>query len=172
MNFDFLLFKQINSLAGKNLSLDALGIFFSEYFGYLLVLILLLFLSKKFKKYSLMVLQALFAAVLAKEIFVDIIRQIFYKPRPFIENHIYLLVPPLSTPSFPSGHAAFYFAIATIVYFTNKKIGVFFLASAFLISLARVFTGLHWPLDIFVGAIIGIFSGCLVNRATKVLQEQ
>lgn len=172
MNFDFFLFQKINSLAGENLFLDALGIFFSEYFGYILILLLLLFLLLNFKKYSLIVLQSLFAAVLAKEIFVDIIRQIFYRPRPFVENHIHLLVTPLSTPSFPSGHAAFYFAFATIVYFANKKIGAFFFLFAFLISLSRIFTGLHWPLDVLIGATIGIFSGCLVNQATEVLVKE
>jgi undecaprenyl-diphosphatase len=47
------------------------------------------------------------------------------------------------------------------VYFYNKKISIWFFVAAFLIGLARVFTGVHYPLDILGGAVIGIFVGWL-----------
>lgn len=167
MNLDFYLFGRINNFAGKHLWLDTIGIFFAQYFEYILIFFLILFLLKDFKKYLPTVIQAFFGAVLAKEIFVDIIRQILPKPRPFVENNIYLLIDHTITPTFPSAHAAFYFAIATIIYLYNKKAGLLFLLGAFLISIARVFSGVHWPLDIIAGALVGIFSGLVVNRVAK-----
>lgn len=167
MNLNFYIFKTINNWAGKHLWLDTLGIFFAQYFEYILIFFLLLFLVKNFKKHLPMVLKAFFGAVLAKEIFVDVIRQVLPKPRPFIENQIYLLIDHAVTPAFPSAHAAFYFAIATIVYLHNKKMGFLFFGGAFLISIARVFSGVHWPLDILAGSLIGVFSACLINRVAN-----
>lgn len=172
MNLDFYLFGGINNFAGKYLWLDTVGIFFAQYFEYILIFFLILFLLKDFKKYLPVIIQAFFGAVLAKEFFVDIIRQILPKPRPFVENNIYLLIDHTITPTFPSAHAAFYFAIATIVYLYNKKAGPLFLLAASLISIARVFSGVHWPLDIIAGALIGIFSALLVNQSFRNLLKK
>ncbi len=171
MSLDLYLFGTINKFAGEYLWLDTLGIFFAQYFEYVLILSLAIFLLLNFKKYIFMVLESLFAAVLAKEIFVDIIRQLIPKTRPFVENQVNLLIEHPVTPTFPSAHAAFYFALSTIVYFYNKKAGLLFLISAFLISVARVFTGVHWPLDIFVGALIGIISAFIVYRVAEKLKK-
>lgn len=169
MNLDFQIFERVNGLAGKYLWLDVSAIFFGKYFGYFLILLLISFLIKNSKKYSPMVLQAFFGAVLAKEIFVDILHQILKKPRPFVDNQIYLLIEHETTPAFPSAHAAFYFAMATVVYLHDKKIGLPFFLASFLIVLGRVLSGVHWPSDIIAGSLIGIFSALLVNRAAKEL---
>lgn len=171
MSLDLYLFGTINELAGKHLWLDTLGIFFAQYFEYVLIVSLAVFLLLNFRKYVFMVLESLFAAVLAKEIFVDIIRQLIPKTRPFVENQVNLLIEHPITPTFPSAHAAFYFALSTIIFFYNKKAGLLFLISAFLISIARVFAGVHWPLDIFIGALIGIISALIVSKVAKKLKK-
>ncbi len=163
MNIDLFLFQFINQFAGKSVCLDGTAIFFARYFEYFLILFLLLFLIKNVKKYWPMVIQSFFAAILSRLVITNIIRWLWPRPRPFIENHVNLLFSynPVE-PSFPSGHAAFYFAIATIVYVYNKKAGVLFYIASFLISISRVFSGIHWPSDIIAGAIVGIFSGWFV----------
>lgn len=161
---DFLIFQKINSFVGKSVCLDSLGIFFAEYLGYFLIGILILFLLKDSKKYWSMVAKALVAAILARFVITEIIRFFWQRARPFIENQVNLLLFHDTTGSFPSGHAAFYFALSTIVYFYNKKAGAFFLIASFLIGISRIFTGVHWPSDILVGAIIGIFSGWLIIK--------
>lgn len=163
MNIDIFLFNKINGLAGKCIFLDKTAIFFAKYFEYFLILVLFLFLAKNLKKYWLMVAQSFTAAILARLGITEIIRWLWQRPRPFVTNHINLLFnynP--SEPSFPSGHAAFYFAIATVVYSWNKKTGILFYIASFLIIISRVFSGIHWPSDILAGAIIGIFSGWLI----------
>ncbi len=167
MNVDFYLFEKINQFAGRFPFLDNIAIFFAKYFEYFLIFFLLLFLIKNFKKYWLMIIQSFVAAILSRFVITNIIRWIWERPRPFVGNNVNLLLSHDSSSSFPSGHAAFYFAIATIVYFYNKKIGVLFFVASFLISLARVFSGVHWPSDILVGALVGIFSGWLVFKITK-----
>lgn len=171
---DFFIFQQINKFAGRWYFLDALSLFFAKYFGYFLIFFLFLFLFKNFKKYWLMIIQGFSAAILARLGFTELIRFLWPKPRPFVENHINLLLNHSASSSFPSGHAAFFFALSTVIFLYNKKIhprpkfwwgvGLLFFLASFLISISRVFCGIHWSSDILAGAAIGIFSGLLVMK--------
>ena len=71
---DYLIFQKINSLAGKSVCWDGLGIFFAEYFGYILLAILILFLLKDYKKYWPIIFRALAAGILSRFIITEIIR--------------------------------------------------------------------------------------------------
>ena len=163
---DASIFNLINQFALKWFWLDVLAIFLAEYFGYVLLFSLLLFLAVRFKKYFKMIIEAIISAILARFVIVELIRWIWQKPRPFVENNVNLLLTHNAS-AFPSGHAAFFFAISTIIYLYNKKAGIFFFIASFLICLARVFTGIHWPLDILAGAVVGVFSGYLIHRVSK-----
>ena len=159
LNIDVIIFQYINNFAGKYLWLDNLGIFFAQYFEYVLVGSLAIFLLVNTKKYLPMIWQAFAAAIFSRFFITEIIRWLWDRPRPFVENQVNLLIDHANTASFPSGHAAFYFAISTVVFLYNKKAGAFFLLTSFLIALARVFVGVHWPLDIVAGAVVGILTG-------------
>lgn len=161
---DVIIFEKINNLVGKSSLFDFLGYFFAEYLGYILLAILVLFLLRGYKKYWEMVVEALAAAVLSRFVLAEIIRFFWYRARPFVENQVNSLLPHEATGSFPSGHATFYFALSTVVYLHNKKLGIIFLVSSFLISISRVFAGVHWPTDILAGAALGIIFGWLVHR--------
>jgi len=167
MDLNLYLFQIINSWTGQNIYLDSLAIFFARYFEYILVFCLLLFLIKNSKKYWLMIWQAILAGVISRFVFTEIIRWLWPVNRPFIENQVNLCFNYPNQPSFPSGHAAFYFALAAVVYFYNKKAGILFFLSAFLISFSRVFCGIHWPLDILAGALLGLFTAWLIIKFFK-----
>ncbi|MCX6721546.1 MAG: phosphatase PAP2 family protein [Candidatus Staskawiczbacteria bacterium] len=164
MNLDLYLFNLINQFAGRLAWLDYFAMFCAEYLGYLLLAILILFLAINFRKYWRMVLEAVVAAVITKFILADFIRWLWFRPRPFVAlNFVPLINQSAKEASFPSGHASFYFALSTIVYCYNKKAGTFFYIASFLIVIARVFTGVHWPLDVLAGAILGILMGWILN---------
>jgi len=164
INPDFYIFRLINSLAGKFSWLDLIGIFFAEYLGYILVAIILLFLLKNRKSYWFLVIYGLISAIFARFGFTELIRWLWQRPRPFVENNVHLLFNDINSASFPSGHAAFFFALSTVVCLYNKKTGILFFIASFLISISRVFCGIHWPSDIIAGAAIGIFSGLLILK--------
>jgi membrane-associated phospholipid phosphatase len=57
--------------------------------------------------------------------------------------------------SFPSGHAALSFALATVLSIRWPRGRVIWFALAALVALSRVALGVHWPSDVLVGAGIG-----------------
>lgn|SRR5689334_5274800 len=67
--------------------------------------------------------------------------------------------------SFPSDHAVIFFAIATAIWLHNRRLGtiayVWVLAFA---CLPRVYVGYHYPLDIVIGALVGIVVMVLACR--------
>lgn len=65
------------------------------------------------------------------------------------------------TYSFPSNHAFNNFAAATFFFILYKNLKWILFSTATLVSLSRVYLGLHYPSDIFVGALLGILFGYL-----------
>jgi len=169
---DYYLFYLINNLAGHWKLLDNIGIFLASYFQYIVGLALVIFLllgksrEEKIKNYWMVGL-AFLAAGVARLGLTEILYQIFHRLRPFAANYVYQLIDHNAANSFPSGHASFFFAMATVVYLFNKKLGYLFFAGAFLISVARIYVGVHYPFDILAGAAVGIFSGWLVVKIAR-----
>jgi membrane-associated phospholipid phosphatase len=58
--------------------------------------------------------------------------------------------------SFPSDHAALFFALATLIWVGDRRLGVFAYAWATIESFTRVYLGYHYPSDVFGGAGLGI----------------
>ncbi|MCL5733503.1 MAG: phosphatase PAP2 family protein [Patescibacteria group bacterium] len=157
------IFNFIHQFVGRSFWLDAAMIFFALYFPYILgitALVLPLF-EKRWRLRWLFYFELISAAILSRGILTEIVRYFYIHPRPFDYFHFTPLIPE-SGNSFPSGHAAFFFAIAIIILFWKPKWGWFFIGSAVVLSLARIYVGVHWPLDIIGGMIIGLISGFTV----------
>ncbi len=85
------------------------------------------------------------------------IKNIVARVRPYeaIEG-LTRLVPPESSFSFPSGHAAHAFAVGVVVLIMlPKKAGIPLFSLSVLVSLSRMYVGVHYPTDVVCGAIIG-----------------
>ena len=71
--------------------------------------------------------------------------------------------------SFTSSHAANHFSLATFLFFSLKERfknwPFLFFFWALSISFAQVYVGVHYPVDIFCGAIIGILIGYLSGKS-------
>jgi undecaprenyl-diphosphatase len=66
--------------------------------------------------------------------------------------------------SLPSGHAATSFAGAVVLALLVGRAVPFLFALALAISFSRVYVGVHYPLDVFVGAILGAAVALAVGR--------
>jgi undecaprenyl-diphosphatase len=58
--------------------------------------------------------------------------------------------------SFPSGHAATSFAGATLLAWYVPRLALPLYALAALVAWSRVYVGVHYPIDILIGAVLGV----------------
>lgn len=107
---------------------------------------------------------AFFSAAVSRFGVTEIIRYLYSRSRPFetLDGVNQLIEHPLGG-SFPSGHTAFAFALATAVYFYYPKLGIGFFVVSFMMGFGRVASGVHFPGDILGGAIIGITTAYLLK---------
>ncbi|MEK7079995.1 MAG: phosphatase PAP2 family protein [Patescibacteria group bacterium] len=167
MNLDLSLFTILHSLAGKTAAGDAIITFFATYLPFLMVGYFIWYVlqnrtSTRWSKLVLL-LSAGFATLLSRGILTNVIRDLVPRDRPFLA----LDVPSIfiiNEPSFPSGHAAFFFAFSAIVFAYNKRLGIIFFVLSTLVCVARVIAGVHYPSDILIGALVGVVSGYLTHR--------
>ena len=91
---------------------------------------------------------------------VDAIKYIVNRPRPFITYPFIDKLVAVSSPSFPSGHAAevFVLAISVSVLFRKFKWGIFAVWFwAIMIAYSRMDLGVHYPGDILGSLLISFF---------------
>lgn len=175
MTLDTQLFYFLNNFAGQSPFFDAVIVFFASYFAYILVALFLIFLF--FSQYSKREkLQIFFVAgistLVARFGITELIRFFYHRPRPFTAlSDVHQLLTNGAW-SFPSGHAAFFFAMATAIYFYNKKWGIGFFIATILITVSRVIAGIHYPSDIIGGALIGIIIAYLTFSITRKMAAQ
>jgi undecaprenyl-diphosphatase len=101
----------------------------------------------------------LVAAGLA-EIVSEALKAVFHRARPLAEA----LVTKPHSHSFPSGHSTTAFACATVLaVMVPRLLGLFFVLAA-AIAWSRVYVGVHYPLDVLVGAALGVAIGLVVIR--------
>lgn len=100
-----------------------------------------------------------------------ILKELFARPRPF-ETYmdVELLVPSAMDFSFPSSHAATSFAAAVVIWWSHLHpfVRTTVLILAVLISCSRVYVGVHYPLDVLGGAVLGVLVAGLALRIIAV----
>jgi undecaprenyl-diphosphatase len=69
--------------------------------------------------------------------------------------------------AFPSGHAATSFACATVLTALVPRAAPAFYVLALAIGYSRVYVGVHWPLDVVGGAVLGVATALLLLAATR-----
>ncbi|NME97617.1 phosphatase PAP2 family protein [Aneurinibacillus aneurinilyticus] len=87
------------------------------------------------------------------------------RPRPpaVEEQVIHLTHMPISS-SFPSGHAVSSFVSMYVLYRLFPKSIRWTLPCALIMAYSRIYVGVHYPLDVIGGAIIGIIAGKITMR--------
>ncbi|OGY98494.1 MAG: hypothetical protein A3A43_00645 [Candidatus Liptonbacteria bacterium RIFCSPLOWO2_01_FULL_56_20] len=148
----------------QNVLLDDLIIFVAQYFPYMLGAGALFLIFREFgwRRRLLFLSELLLALIISRGLVTEFIQFFYHQTRPFEVLGFTPLIGEAGS-SFPSGHAAFFFALATTIIFWNRSWGVWYFFFAFLNGLARVFAGVHWPLDIVGGAAVGIAGALFIH---------
>ena len=99
------------------------------------------------------------AALIVTSALVVIVKRSVKRKRPALD--IQASVPP-DRFSFPSGHTAAAFAVAIAMSAVMPILVPILLLFAILVGYARMYLGVHYPLDVGCGAAIGLVTGSLV----------
>ena len=109
--------------------------------------------------------QVVLAVFLAQAIVDWTVKPIIARPRPFVaDTRARVVGYHPETYSFPSGHTATSFSAATVLAFAvTRRRAVITWALASAIAISRIYLGVHYPLDVAVGALFGVALGLVVT---------
>lgn len=128
--------------------MDNFFIFSAKYLLILPIFILgAYFFTRKWPAQKHMVLFAAPAGLLAYALGL-IGNFLYYDPRPFVVGHFTPLIAHIPDNGFPSDHTLLVASLATIGMYWNKWLGVLLWAIAIVVAIARVYVGLHHPIDV------------------------
>lgn len=171
MTFDLSILYALNGFTGVSGMFDAGIIFCAVYLPYLVgisfVLWFLLQLSEGDKKQAFFVFTV--TALLGTGIIL-LLHSLYSRARPYVDHVVTKLVDQGGL-SFPSIHSSIFFSLALIVYGFNKKLSILFFVGAFVITIARVTSGIHYPSDILGGFSVALISVTLGRYAYKKLLD-
>ncbi len=92
------------------------------------------------------------------------------RARPFLDHDVSLLFYEATDFSFPSNSVAAVFGIAAGVFGANRKLGLAMFALGAMLGFSRVFAGVHYPIDVIAGALIGPMIALLVYQFRKIIE--
>lgn len=177
--YDLLIYldKMILAFINQTISnpvLDLLMPYITDWNKFLIVQIVLLFgiiflIAHQGPKGRVLIILIMITILVSDQVSSSVIKPLVARPRPchilegnvMVEN-IRLLVSCGPGYSFPSSHAVNHFAVAIILSKMYSKFKPYLFSFATLVAFSRVYIGVHYPFDVFAGAIIGIIIALLI----------
>lgn len=175
MQYDLSILFAINGLSGHISWLDHLITYYTKYgpvlFGvYLIGLWFAGKNSEERKENRKQALYAFFSALLALGIS-QFVGLMWFRNRPYIDQPVHRLVSVTADASFPSDHAAGSFSIAGSILFGQSVSRTILTVLAILLSLSRVYVGVHYPSDILGGMVVGLLSSMVINKNQEFFEK-
>lgn len=142
-----------------------------------LYVLLLIFIIKTFRKDSIYLIAGLLLVVLVCDQFTStFMKPYFARLRPCHNPELGMLVHVVKSCGgqfgFASGHACNSFGIAMFTWMTFKNRWPWtwlIFVWAFTVAFSRIMVGVHYPGDIIVGGLLGVFFGWILFRLTEIL---
>ncbi|MCG7316316.1 MULTISPECIES: undecaprenyl-diphosphatase [Brevibacillus] len=163
LNID--VFRSINDLGKQYAALNPGVVFIAEYMVYFLGLGLVVYWFTRNHRNRMMVIQAVITFILA-EILGKLAGLFYSHYQPFaVLQDVNQLVEHAIDNSFPSDHSILFFSICASFWLMRKKASWLWLVLAVFVGLSRVWVGVHYPVDVITGALLGFISALFVYWA-------
>jgi undecaprenyl-diphosphatase len=161
---DITVFRMINNLAGTYPWLNPGFIFFAEYAIFALALfMLMLWVGKRSMRQPLIIA---FIAFVVAALIAKLAGLLFSHMQPFVElPDVFQLIDKKVGNAFPSDHTAAAFAVCVTLFLGSKsKWRALYIVLATMMGIARIWVGVHYPVDVIVGAFIGTLIAFVCTR--------
>jgi len=164
------LFVYLNSLGVE--SWDQFWMILTNQFSWIplfLLLFILIFKAYGWKKGILLVVMTALLITFSDQ-FVNFIKGYYGRLRPNNDPTINEIIRILKRPksfSFVSGHSTTSFAVTTFIILTLRnyyKYPYFLLIWPILFAYSRIYIGVHFPIDIFMGMLLGVLEGYIFYK--------
>ena len=126
--------------------ISSILLFFGKYGIFLLIVISLINYKKERKTLIAFILSTIVSYAISA---------FYYTPRPFVKESFAPLIAHSANSSFPSKNASVGFSLSFSTFKTSNMLGMVSLAIAILMSVGRVYAGIHYLTDIIAGVVIG-----------------
>lgn len=158
------LFRAVNDIGKEYPDINPLFIFFAEYTVYCLMLVLLFYWLTRKTENKLMVVSAVISFFIA-EVAGKLIGLVYSHHQPFaVWSNVNKLIEKEVGNSFPSDHTIVFFSVCISIALFRRRFWYLWAALALLLSISRIYVGVHYPVDILVGAILGFVAAILVHK--------
>jgi membrane-associated phospholipid phosphatase len=131
------------------------------------IVIIMFLLGKRDTKLLAIELAVLFIVGIAAG---DLLKYVAYRPRPIYTISVVARVALETDSSFPSGHALITSigAVFALLKFRSKVVSLLLTVEAAVVCYSRVYVGMHYPLDVVAGVLLGV---AIVSLGLLVLES-
>ena len=147
--------------------LDQLAIWTANYLLFLIVGIAVVYILTRPRRERIHL--AIFGGLVLLLVFlVSAFASALYKnPRPFVVGHFTPLIPHKPGNGFPSGHMLWSAGIAAFIFPSNRYLSAVLWMLSIAVGAARVYVGVHHPIDIIGSVVIVVVVSALVDFALR-----